>query len=193
MAGVTATIDLSIKAKQTGAAHRGAAPSIVQDASKSFEFSAGTAATSQANVLYSETRTLAASAAEDLDLAGVLADALGATITAAEIVAIYIAAASGNTNDVQVTRPAANGVPAVPRGRRWLRAWSGRFRIAADEQEGRWQSWPRTADLAAYRSTAAQARASTYDIVVIGRTVAAYNRRKQMPYDIEDHRKRALS
>ena len=65
----------------------------------------------QADLLFSDTRTLAASATENLDLSGVLASAFGSTIAMAKVKAILIVAASGNTNDVQVTRPASNGVP----------------------------------------------------------------------------------
>lgn len=110
-AGVSASINLKISALLRGAAHGGASPQFQAAIDKLIEFSAGTAAISQANLLYFETRTLAASTAEDLDLAGALGDPLGATIAAAELVAVYIGAASGNTNDVQLTRPASNGVP----------------------------------------------------------------------------------
>lgn len=65
----------------------------------------------QADRLFTDQRTLAASATEDLDLAGVLTDPFGATITMAKIKAIIIKAAAGNANDVQLTRPASNGVP----------------------------------------------------------------------------------
>jgi hypothetical protein len=170
MAGVTATIDLSIKAKQTGAAHRGAAPSIVQDASKSFEFSAGTAAISQANLLYFETRSLAASTGEDLDLAGSLADPLGATITAAEIVAIYIAAASGNTNDVQVTRPAANGVPAFLAAGDGLAIGPGDAFLLTNKKGIAVVAG--TGDLLHVLNGGAGTSVE-YDVVIIGRTVAA--------------------
>lgn len=109
-AGVSASIDLRINATLRGSAHGGATPQFQAAIDKLLEFSAGTAAITQANLLYFETRTLTASSAEDLDLAGVLGDPLGTTIAAAELVALYIAAAPGNTNDVQLTRP-ANGVP----------------------------------------------------------------------------------
>jgi hypothetical protein len=170
MAGVSATIDISIKAKQTGTAHRGAAPSIVQDASKSFAFTAGTAATSQANVLYSETRTLAASTGEDLDLAGVLADALGATITAAEIVAIYIAAAAGNTNDVQLTRPASNGVPAFLAAGDGLAIGPGDAFLLTNKKGIAVAAG--TGDLLHVLNGGAGTSVE-YDVVIIGRTVAA--------------------
>ena len=56
----------------------------------------------QANRVFADTRTLAASATEDLDLAGVLLDSFGAAITFARIKALIIRAAPGNTNDVIV-------------------------------------------------------------------------------------------
>lgn len=73
-------------------------------------FSNGTGA-DQVNQVFTDTRTLSASATENLDLAGSLADAFGNTIALTKLKAILITAASGNTNDVQVTRPASNGVP----------------------------------------------------------------------------------
>jgi hypothetical protein len=65
----------------------------------------------QADLIFTDTRTLAASATEDLDLAGVLTDAYGVSITFVRIKAVVIVAATGNTNNVNVTRPASNGVP----------------------------------------------------------------------------------
>jgi hypothetical protein len=64
-------------------------------------FTNGTGA-GQADIVWSDTRTLAASATEDLDLAGVLMDAFGATVTAVEVVALYVGAAPGNTNNVVI-------------------------------------------------------------------------------------------
>ena len=72
-------------------------------------FSNGTGA-GQANMLWHDQRTLGASANEDLDLAGALVSAFGTTITFAAIKGILIVAASGNTNNVVVSRPASNGV-----------------------------------------------------------------------------------
>lgn len=60
---------------------------------------------------FKDTRTLAASANEDLDLAGSLVDEFGATITFARIKLLLVRAAAGNTNNVNVTRPSSNGVP----------------------------------------------------------------------------------
>jgi hypothetical protein len=65
----------------------------------------------QADRLYVARRTIAASANEDLDLAGGLTDPLGAALTFAKLKGLLIKAAEGNTNNVRVTRPATNGVP----------------------------------------------------------------------------------
>lgn len=63
------------------------------------------------NLLFHDQRTLAASATENLDLAGTLADKFGQTLTFARIKAVLVVAATGNTNNVNVTQPASNGVP----------------------------------------------------------------------------------
>lgn len=78
--------------------------------SKRTSLASGTA-TGQADKIFSDTRTIAASGTEDLDLAGVLVDALGATLTFVKVKAVLIVAAAGNTNAVRVTRPASNGAP----------------------------------------------------------------------------------
>lgn len=169
MAGVAASLTVGVHAKQTGVADLGT-PGILVNITKEIDFSAGTAAVGQANVLFSDTRTLGASATENLDLAGVLADALGATITAAEVVAIYIAAAPGNTNDVQLTRPASNGAPmflaagdgfALGPGDFSLRTYRNGITIT-----------PATGDLITV-ANGGGTTGVTYDIVIIGRTVAA--------------------
>lgn len=59
-------------------------------------------ASGQANKIWVDQRTLAASTAEDLDLAGALVDNFGTTLTFSTIKAIYVKAASGNTNNVEV-------------------------------------------------------------------------------------------
>lgn len=65
-----------------------------------------------ADMMWSDTRTLAASATEDLDLAASLSPHVGTgTLTFARIKGLLIKAADANTNDVQLTRPASNGVP----------------------------------------------------------------------------------
>ncbi|GHA28678.1 hypothetical protein GCM10010372_30590 [Streptomyces tauricus] len=62
-----------------------------------------------ADRLFSDRRTLAASASEDLDLAGTaLIDAFGAQVTFARVKGLVIAAAAGNTNNLLVGASSGN-------------------------------------------------------------------------------------
>lgn len=61
-----------------------------------------------ADLIFMDTRTLAASATENLDLAGGLVDPLGATLTFVTIKAIYVKASSANTNNVVVGGAGSN-------------------------------------------------------------------------------------
>jgi hypothetical protein len=67
----------------------------------------------QADMLWHDRRTLAASADEDLDLAGVLVNGLGDTQTFARVKGILVAASSANTNNCNVTSDASAGVPGL--------------------------------------------------------------------------------
>lgn len=61
-----------------------------------------------ADRIFMDTRTLSASSTENLDLAGGLTDPLGATLTFVTIKAIYVKAASANTNNVVVGGAGSN-------------------------------------------------------------------------------------
>lgn len=106
---LSALLKVIINATQTKTADFESASSAIET-SVSQSFADGVGA-DQADLIFKDTRTLAASAAESLDLAGSLTDIYGATVTFARVKAIYVKAAAGNTNDVQVTRPASNGLP----------------------------------------------------------------------------------
>jgi hypothetical protein len=79
-----------------------------------YGFGDGTAA-NQADRLFTDTRTITASSNDDLDLAGVLTDAFGATLTFARVRGLIVAAAAGNTNNVVVGGAASNAF-ATPFG-----------------------------------------------------------------------------
>ena len=65
----------------------------------------------QADMVFSDQRTLAASTPEDLDVsAGALSDAFGTTFTLVKLKVLVVCAASGNTNTVDVGGD-ANSVP----------------------------------------------------------------------------------
>lgn len=170
MAGVRGDIRFSMDLTHVGANDIGS-PKMPVDVDKLLSLVAGTDATNKANVLFSDRRTLAASANEDIDLAGALTDAFGSTIAAAEVVAIFVSAASGNTNNVNVTRPASNG-------------FAGPFLAAGDGvsiKPGEWQAFVSQSGWAVTSATGdllniANSGAGTpvtYDIVIVGRTVAA--------------------
>lgn len=122
----------------------------------------------QADVMWSDTRTLAASANENLDLAGgSLTNAFGVTATFARIKAILIMADTGNTNNVNVTRPASNGVPmylaagdgeAVYPGCFTLKTWSGATAIVVTAGTG---------DLINIANSAGSTPV-TYTVIIIG-------------------------
>jgi hypothetical protein len=106
---LSSTIKLAVAANLTSVQDLGTA-SAPASLSSSVTLTTGTGA-GQADKIFADTRTLAASATEDLDLAAVLTDGLGSTITFARIKAVVVRASAENTNLVQVTRPASNGVP----------------------------------------------------------------------------------
>lgn len=83
-------------------------PTDALDYTQRISLTSGTGA-NQADMMWHDTRTLAASASENIDLAGSLTGAFGTTLTFARIKGLVVAAASGNTNDVQVARGSSNG------------------------------------------------------------------------------------
>jgi hypothetical protein len=121
----------------------------------------------QADKIFSDTRTLAASANEDLDLAGVLSDPLGAALTFAKVKAILVKASTGNTNNVVVGGQATNGflgpfgalahTVAVPPG--------GALLLAAPKAG--WAVTAGTVDLLKVANSAG-GTSVTYDIVILG-------------------------
>lgn len=109
-------------------------------------------------------RSLAASANEDIDLAGALVDAFG-TVIFVKVKLILIAAAAANVNNVQVRRGATNGVP-------WITAVSA----GMDLKPGGFLLWhdpvgttvtAATGDLINIANSAA-GTAVLYDIILIG-------------------------
>lgn len=79
---------------------------------KTVSFTNGAGA-GQANLIFADQRSLAASGSENLDFSGSLTQPDGSAAVFARIKYIYIEAATGNTNNVQVTQPASNGVPGI--------------------------------------------------------------------------------
>lgn len=121
----------------------------------------------QADLMWHDRRTLAASANEDLDVAGVLASGLGATLTFARIKLLWVRASAANTNTVVVTRPASNGVPifAAASDAMAIRP-GGQLLIAAPDATGIVVT-ASTGDLINI-GNGSSGTSVTYDIVLIG-------------------------
>lgn len=105
-AGVTADVRARITGTYTSTNALGSV-TFSFDQNKLTQFTPGTAAL-KADKLFSDRRTVAASSSENLDLAGVLTDPFGATLTCVKVRWIYVAAASTNTNSVLVGGAASN-------------------------------------------------------------------------------------
>jgi hypothetical protein len=67
--------------------------------------------TGQADTIFTDTRTVAASGTDALDLAGSLVGVFGTTLTFVKLKLILVRAAAANANNCRINRPASNGVP----------------------------------------------------------------------------------
>lgn len=100
---LAATLVAQIRATQTGSNDFGG-PSYTPEIQQLITLADGTGA-GQANLFWADQRTVASASNDDLDLAGVLVDAFGATITAVELVALLVinAPRSGSANTTNLT------------------------------------------------------------------------------------------
>ncbi|MEE4598224.1 hypothetical protein V2J94_41385 [Streptomyces sp. DSM 41524] len=105
--GLSSSISVSASAELTSTLDLGTA-SAPLNLRRAVSLASGTGA-GKADKVFSDRRTLAASASEDLDLAGVLLDAFGGSITFARIKGLIISAADGNSNNVIVGGASSNG------------------------------------------------------------------------------------
>ena len=83
-----------------------------QSLTRAMSLASGTGA-GKADRVWSDQRQLAASGTEDIDLAGTLLDAFGATVSFARIKGLVIAAAAGNTNNVVIGNASSNAWTAL--------------------------------------------------------------------------------
>jgi hypothetical protein len=99
-------IHAQIKLRQTSAPDLGQAAADLS-AGLAVKLASGFAA-GQADRAWTDERTLAASASENLDLAGVLADVFGAGLTFAKVKALLVAADADNVADIVIGGAASN-------------------------------------------------------------------------------------
>lgn len=121
----------------------------------------------QADLCFHDQRTLGASGTEDLDLAGSLAGPFGASQVFVELRAILISAAAANTNNVRVSRPAANGVPLFLAASDGIDVPPGGVFLWSCPADGKVTVTPGTGDLITITNSAA-GTSVTYDVVLIG-------------------------
>lgn len=139
---------------------------------RSINLATGTGA-GQADRIFADTRTLAASGTEDLDLAGALADGLGGVAAFARVKALVVVAAAANTNNVLVSRPASNGFAglfAAAGDQINLRPGAFLAVAAGDEDVTGYAVTAGTGDLITVTNSGAGTSVS-YDVVVIGASV----------------------
>jgi hypothetical protein len=124
----------------------------------------------QADRIFADNRTLLASAAEDLDLAGGgLIDPVGGALTFVKITDMLFRASDANTNNVVIGPASSNGflgpfgaathTIAIPPG--------GQVRLSAPK--GGWVVTPSTADLLHIANSSSGTPVS-FDIILIGRS-----------------------
>lgn len=138
------------------------------NAFRDVSLASGTAA-GQADRVWSDTRTLAASANEDLDLAGALADAFAVAAVFVRVKGIYIAAAAANTNNVVIGAAASNPWATLlsATGTVTLRPGAALLVVAGSADATGYAVTAGTGDLLRITNSAA-GTSVTYDIVVIG-------------------------
>lgn len=134
-----------------------------------FEWASGTGA-DQANRIFHDQRTLAASANEDLDLSGGLSDAFGDTIIFARVLALLVAAASANANNVLVGGAAANQfINWVANSSDIITVRPGGLLLVVARDATAYAVTAGTGDLLRIANSAG-GTSVTYDIVIIGST-----------------------
>jgi len=124
-------------------------------------------AAGQASKAFSDSRVIAASGSENLDLAGALSSALGATIAFATVKSILVKAKATNANNVLVGPAASNGFlgPFADASDRVAVKPGGSFLVSAPDTG--WTVTAGTGDLLTVANSGAGTEVG-YDIVVIG-------------------------
>ncbi|MCI0685727.1 MAG: hypothetical protein L0Y54_00600 [Sporichthyaceae bacterium] len=137
---------------------------------KSIPLANGTGA-NQADRDFHKQNTLAASATEDLDLAGGLVDAFGAAITFARVKALVVAAAVANVNNVEIGGAGVNSfINWVADATDKIRVRPGGvFALFAPDATG-YPVTPATGDLLRIGNGGAGSSV-TYDVIIIGSSV----------------------
>lgn len=123
-------------------------------------------ATGNASQMWSDTRTLTASATEDLDFAGGVTNVFGVALTFVKIKFVFARASTANTNDVQVTRKATTGFPLFMADGDGIALTPGEWFCYASPTLGK--TVTATTDDTLTFTNSAGSTSVTYDVIVIG-------------------------
>jgi hypothetical protein len=167
---LTSRVSVDLSAVLTGTADFGAPSSRVSFAQQ-LDLSSGTGA-GRADKIWTDQRTLAASATEDLDLAGSLTDVFGATITLATVKVLYVKAAAANTNDVVIGGASATQWSDLLGTTGTVTLKPGTIFLVACTAADPWTVTGGSADLLKVANSAAGSSV-TYDIAVLGASSAS--------------------
>lgn len=136
---------------------------------RAINLSSGTGA-GQADKIWHDERTLAASVTEDLDLAGALSDAFGATFTLARVKGLIVAASAANTNNVVVGAAASNAWATLLNSTGTITVRPGGFFAAFAPDATAHAVTGGTGDLLKVANSAGGSGV-TYDVIVLGASV----------------------
>jgi hypothetical protein len=164
---VTSTLSAAVSFSQSSALDLGTA-NLPVSVRAAVQLASGTGA-GQADVAYQDRRTLAASGTEDLDLAGTLVGAFGATLTFVKIKGLYIKAADANTNNVVIGAAGSNAWATLlnSTGTITLRPGAAALFMAGLADASGYAVTAGTGDLL-HVANSAGSTSVTYDVVVIG-------------------------
>ena len=131
-------------------------------------FANGTGA-NQGNMWWHDTRTLGASASENIDLAGSLVSAFGTTITFTSIKVLYVKASSANNsaNNVNVARGSSNGFVLFLAASDGFSLAPGAWALFVDPNANGWAVTAGTGDILTITNSAGT-NSVTYDIFIAG-------------------------
>ena len=134
---------------------------------ESWTIANGTGA-NQADIMWHDQRTLAASTSEDLDLSGVLTDSFGVSVALARVKAIIVSAASANGGLIQVGGASSNQfINWVANASDIIQIRAGGFMLLVAPDATAYAVTATTGDLLKIANTDGAA-AGTYDIYIIG-------------------------
>ena len=138
--------------------------------SQSVQLTSGTGA-GQSDLLWTDTRTIAASGTDDLDLRGSLTDAFGTSASFAEITALIIKASATNTNNVVVGDDATAPMTSLLGADGTITLRPGAFFavVAGVADATGYAVTATTADILQIANSAGSTEV-IYDIIVIGRS-----------------------